>query len=1163
MSMKWMIGGLILFLLLPVTYAADDFSALERAFNTPVQTWRNAELGILTLGGDTRIYGFNDEDKDSDDQIKIKLNSIADNDAWKKFCHIGYVENKPPGYRCETDVVDNIINFDTIPKFDVDFNDVENITMINSSIIDREFTSIIGEFELPIVAGSYNKITIRGSGIVTFPIGDFKIKNLELGNAIKVIFPEGSNYEINQISTSSWSVQDKISLTSYANSLTVKDVTFSNAELYLEKGHNRFERLTVTNSSILKVHADATIFLMELNISNSANVFFDGKRSRLNFKAKQYTLSDSASKVYFSNGIYHIYNYNNGSGQNESLYQGDVTIVSNRVRLSGSYKKEIQRIKIFALDDKNGSEANFEILGSANICVNAFSRRRISITENGEIIGSVIADQIQMGGSGRIRYYPGSACSEAEVNPNNYQLQLTPTLDYSLICQPQQLQFQVLDSNNQPTGNFTGTINITPSNANLTPMSGKGTGSDGRYTPNSEGELWLELRVAQGSGSQTLTISGLLDPQGSSSVAGTYHFVPYKFAAQEQYVIANKPQAVEVKVLACNDDGDVVDVNYSGTPQVSSAWVAPTSDVVQGDLTFTPVFTQGVANSELTMEDSGHKTVALEDGSFDCSELGDDCPIEGNTTLKGSFEVYSRPWTFAICSTENTDLDRATGTSSSGEGFLAAGQMFDAQIIPIKYQEKGLTAGEILSTSELCKEAKFTSNFFIENTSNEQTDQLVQLSSMVASPDAPLSSDLLMSSDDGGLSKDRVNSNKKYLFSNLFWSDVGSLKVMAAMAGYDDECKKPSGLAQWYNCTQIGYRNIGRFYPAWLKIISNDWDYATDHNNFVYMDQAIPYSFVVEAQNTGGEPTRNYSQFAHELIADVKLLAVDSDGEDLGARIKDDAAQFWDGSDQDEVKWSGARLAVTKDFIFKKDRVSDAPYTTAVDGPYQNGFGLRVLDKVDSKIKVDGVDFIDPDLDLKASGTLIDTGKSFATQPDIRYGRMVMDDVGGTSVSKIAIPLRVEYWQGSRFTTNHADSGSVYATLDNYICKQTLWPSPSSPSNAKLSGSDTEPWTKVSQGQSKQLVAEPHATEDTQGLREQIRFWLRLDNDQTNLEDNKRSPQVGEEGVNCGTQYTSQPWLQYNWFARGDEDPSAVVTFGIHRGNDKIIFRGETRLSGQ
>ncbi|WP_240911913.1 DUF6701 domain-containing protein [Vibrio sp. HDW18] len=742
---------------------------------------------------------------------------------------------------------------------------------------------------------------------------------------------------------------------------------------------------------------------------------------------------------------------------------------------------------------------------------------------------------------------------------DNYQLQLTPTHDYSLICQTQRLKFQVQDSKGQSTGSFSGTINITkPANANLTLVDGKGTGGSGSYKPNANGELWFSLSLPKGSGSQIVPIEGVLNPQGSSSnVTGTYHFVPYKFAAKDQYVIANKPQAVEVKVLACNDGGNVVDVNYNGTPQVRSAWVAPSSAEAQGDLTFTPLFTQGVANSELTMEDSGHQTVALEDASFDCSALGDDCPIDGKASLKGSFSVYSRPWTFTICSTENTDLDRATGTSSEGPGFLAAGQAFDAQVIPIKYQEDGLTTGEILSTGKLCKEAKFTSNFFIKDDSNEQTNKLVQLSSVVASPTEPRSSDLLMSSDEEGLSKDRVNSNQKYLFSHLYWSDVGSLKVMAAMAGYDAECEAPSGLAAWYNCTQLGYRQIGRFYPAWLKIISNDWDYATDHNNFVYMDQLIPYRFVVEAQNTGGEPTRNYSQFADELIADVKLLAVDSDGNEWDTRVEGYASQLWDGSETDASKWSEAQLFVTSHFKFLKYKVADVPYTTVADGPYQSGFGLRVSDKVD------GVDFIEPDLDLKSSGTLIDTGKSFATQPDIRYGRMVMEDVGGTSVSQIAVPLRVEYWQGSRFITNRDDSGSVYATPKYYICQQTLWPSPSNSSNAELSGSDTPPWTNVAQGQSKQLVAEPHAIQDAQGLREQIRFWLRLDNEQTNLDDNKRSPQVGDEGVRCGTQYTSQPWLQYNWFARGDEDPSAVVTFGIHRGNDKIIFRGETRLSGQ
>lgn len=1187
MPIKWIINALMVFLLLPATYAADDFTQFKNAFTTPVQTWMRAEHGTLQLDGNTRIYGFNAQDHDVDDKVNVKIKSIIDNAQWKNFCHVGYQENNPPGYQCKTDKISNIININTIPKFDLSFADVENINIANSSKKNATFNNQTGG-TLKLPPGNYDSVTINGKGVVTLPSGDFKINHLVLDESIQVIFPNGSKFQINQISTRVWGEGSNMSLTSYADSLVVKDATFSNAGFYLKNGVNRIERLTVTNNAIYEINQSATMLLHELNISNGAQVAFYGERNKTNFKAKRYNLTGGASTVSFAPGYYYIYYYNNGSTDNKTLYNGEVTIVANQVQLSGSGKIEKQRVNIFALDDATGAAAKFAVDGSANLCANAFSRRTLTVSGEAAFSGAVIADQIILQGSGSIRYYPGSACKADEVNHNNYQLQLAPTLDYSLLCQTQQLKFQVVDSNNQPTGSFTGTIDITPSNVNLTPVSGRGSGSDGRYTPNSAGELWLELRVPQGSGGQTLTISGTLNPQGSSnSVTGTYHFVPYKFATEEQYVIANKPQKVEVKVLACNDDGDVVDVNYSGTPQVSSAWVAPTSDVAQGDLTFTPVFTQGVANSELTMEDSGHKTVALEDGSFDCSELGDDCPIEGNTTLKGSFEVYSRPWTFVICSTENTDLDRATGTSSSGEGFLAAGQMFDAQIIPIKYQEKGLTAGEILSTSELCKEAKFTSNFFIENTSNEQTDKLVQLSSMVASPDAPLSSDLLMSSDDGGLSKDRVNSNKKYLFSNLFWSDVGSLKVMAAMAGYDDECKKPSGLAQWYNCTQIGYRNIGRFYPAYFKLTESKW-WIDDQNNIAYLSQ--PYNkaqFVIVPYALDGGRVKNYADFGSEVIAQIDGL----DDEKYPSRLLVDIASGkWLKDADDTTQWS---VILGKEYknaaVFNRkyqltesgsDKLTvEGKQFSMVDGPFNIPSQSLIFDEQSTRthfgLTVEGVDPVEARVNIEQRKPEIECINyvdeqqlnscqlTFPVQPPARYGRMVMDDVGGTSVSKIAIPLRVEYWQGSRFTTNHADSGSVYATLDNYICKQTLWPSPSSPSNAKLSGSDTEPWTKVSQGQSKQLVAEPHATEDTQGLREQIRFWLRLDNDQTNLEDNKRSPQVGEEGVNCGTQYTSQPWLQYNWFARGDEDPSAVVTFGIHRGNDKIIFRGETRLSGQ
>ncbi|MGL4380417.1 MAG: DUF6701 domain-containing protein [Vibrio sp.] len=698
-------------------FSEQDLSKLYGIYDTPVQGWKyipgdEYNGGELSLGGYTIIYGFNiDEINAENKKVNVKINSIANNSDYKPFCVVG----EKDGYLCHN--ANSILDFSSIPNFDVDFYDVENINIDNDlSGGNKSFSTSNTDSLLDINSGNYNDITIDGDGVAIFPIGHFKINKLELKNSTKVVFQEGSSYEINQISIQSWG-GSRISLTSYADVLTVKDATFSNAELYLKSGNNRFERLTITNGSTYKVNSEADVFFYELNINNGSLVYFEGIRSKLNFKAKQYRVSGSSSEITFEQGVYYIYYYDNGSSMNESVYFGDVTIVTNKVKLSGSSKVEENRINIFSLDDKGGEKASFEVFGSANICANIFSRRKVSITENGMVIGAVVANKIEMNGIGRIRYYPDQACSGGNSNQENYQLQLTPTLDYSLICQPQRLQFQVLDSNNQPTGSFAGSIDITPSNANLTPVSGKGSGSDGRYTPNSAGELWLELRVPQGSGSQTLTISGTLNPQGSSnSVTGTYHFVPYKFATEEQYVIANKPQKVEVKVLACNDDGDVVDVNYSGTPQVSSAWVAPTSDAAQGDLTFTPVFTQGVANSELTMEDSGHKTVALEDDSFDCSELGDDCPIEGKAILKGSFEVYARPWTLAICSPSGHEMNGDIIHQES-VGFAAAGAAFDLHLRPLRWvsdssdKSDPLTGGNAIETSEYCN-SPITQNFF-------------------------------------------------------------------------------------------------------------------------------------------------------------------------------------------------------------------------------------------------------------------------------------------------------------------------------------------------------------------------------------------------------------------------------------------------------------------
>ncbi len=745
--------------------------------------------------------------------------------------------------------------------------------------------------------------------------------------------------------------------------------------------------------------------------------------------------------------------------------------------------------------------------------------------------GSLTASRIKV--TNNDSTFTGHVASACDTTvDSSYALTLQPAEAYSLICAAQRLEFQVVDSNNQATGDFTGTISVSPVSASLSLVQGKGSGSNGSYTPNASGELWLDLTA---SSSQTVTITGTLNPQGdSASVSGTYHFVPYKLSASDQYVIANKPQTVEVKALACDDNGGVVDINYGGTPTVSSAWVAPTSGA--GELTFAPAFTQGVASSGLTMEDSGIKTVTMTDSSFDCSGLTD-CPVEGSGTLQGSFTVYSRPWTLAICSPNGSSMDGDI-TNPDSLAFTSAGNLFALNIRPLRWVSSSgddsspQAGGSAIETSAYCSSA-VTQNFF---SNNSQLAALAVLSHQVAQP---------ADGNDGTLdgTLEQLNTtgiNSAYLpFSGLSWSEVGVLRVNADISG--------SYLGMTVN---QGYRDIGRFYPAWLSITENNWDYADDHNGFVYMNQTIPYRFTVEAQNMQSDATTNYSAFSQALIADVKLLAVDSDGEELSDRIDEYDLQLWDGSG--DGAWSGATLSVTNDFTFLKQQQSASPYTSSVDGPYQSGFGLRVSDKVD------GVDFASPDLELKASTTLLDTGKRFTTQPDIRYGRMVLGDVGGTSVSIINVPLRVEYWQGSRFAINADDSGSYFATPNEYVCKQTVWPTSGSGSSSKLTGSDTpSSWAKVASGKSSVVFATPASSDETADVREQVRFWLRLDDDA------RSSPQLSESGVNCGTQYTSQPWLQYNWRDKGDEDPSAVVTFGIHRGNDKVIFRGETRLTGQ
>ncbi|MGY2573994.1 DUF6701 domain-containing protein [Vibrio sp. C8] len=746
---------------------------------------------------------------------------------------------------------------------------------------------------------------------------------------------------------------------------------------------------------------------------------------------------------------------------------------------------------------------------------------RVTFSNPISIRGAITANTLTMS-TQDINIIGEGACL-TEQPEDDYTLVLLPTSDIALVCESLSPTLTVM-SNGAVATDFNGTATVSVNGVETSVAITNGSATIGL---SSNGE------------SKTISVNASLDGYSDvNSVSGSYQFVPYKFAADDQYVIANKQQLATVSALACSS-GEQVDVGYNGQPNVSWQWEEPSNGV--GVLTFSPVLVEGIStatSSGLMLEDSGTVTVTLTDDSFDCTEL-DDCPIDGNGTLKGQFTVYSRPWTLALCSPNNTPMNGNINDASSA-GFTSAGNAFALNVRPLRWVSTGndsdpVSGSEAIETSSYCS-SPVTQNFFIAGSDLNST---VELTHTVAQPsggaDGTLSGTLALSNSEGV-------SNSYLPFSGLSWSEVGVLRVNAdTQANY-------LGM----NINQ-GYREIGRFYPAWLSLISNSWNYSSNHDEFMYMGQPIAYDFVVEAQNMQGGATTNYSSFSPSLIADVKLLAVDTsdDNSEFGSRVEDYALHFWDGSSQ----WSGAQLQVSDaPFQFNKLQTTSSPLITRADGPYEDGFGLRVTAN-SSGVKVDGVDFKiseAPNLELISSGVTLDTGKPFSAQPDIRYGRMVLDDVGGTSTSTIYIPLRTEYWNGSRFIENEQDSGSTFVSLGGYICQQTVWSSSGAASSASLQGADAA--VAVKNGVSNKLSAKPHSYVDASSLREQIRFWLRMSD---------TSPQLSEMNVSCGTSYTNQPWLQYNWRDRGDEDPSAVVTFGVYRGNDRIIFRGESGLTGQ
>lgn len=640
--------------------------------------------------------------------------------------------------------------------------------------------------------------------------------------------------------------------------------------------------------------------------------------------------------------------------------------------------------------------------------------------------------------------------------------------------------------------------------AGLTPTLAQENGSNLNITYLSEANGVAKFRVT----TNTASSIGNYDLKASLTTGGQtftdtdqIKYVPYKFEVADKYLVAGKNEQVTVNVKACSNSGQLITLGYTGSPTATFNYQRPTSAaVVSGDLSFTANLTNSNRQGDINFKESGQIRVTITDNSFVCNDVR--CPVEGGA-LKGQFDVYSRPWKIAICDVKETGgSNKANPATTTGSpGFVPGGTGFSATYKPIVHSDSN---GGV---SDECN-YPLTGNYSLDN---GPLNLAYSVSYPSTNPQIGTVTPSVIPNFSSGSETQTINHS---------WSEVGTLSLQTS-ASYLTMSVDPD--------TQ----NVGRFYPKYFQVINTPiWNYpgvGASEQNFAYMNQPFNgVEFYVEALNLQGNSVQNYGNFIPSNTAGFALYEANPTY----------TSRFHSGTPSKAWAVSSSKSIGT----FKLEE--NSPSTTCAnelcwakatpangyeDGPFNTSGGTASTISIDA---VSGNVNADP-IDYQSSGQ----PRLLTSQPIIYFGRAVIDSIGGVTSSTMNIPLRIEFWHGSGFVTHSGDDTTNIAGVNVVSDNRTIWvDNGATAANVNLAAGGV-----VTDGASNTITVSQSAA-----VRQQTQVWLDL-----------------HRGSNIA------PWLRYRWQdanrteVNGEEDPSTVVTFGIFRGNDRVIFRGESGLTGQ
>jgi len=404
--------------------------------------------------------------------------------------------------------------------------------------------------------------------------------------------------------------------------------------------------------------------------------------------------------------------------------------------------------------------------------------------------------------------------------------------------------------------------------------------------------------------------------------------------------------------------------------------------------------------------------------------------------------------------------------------------------------------------------------------------------------------------------------NDSYSDNDYSYSEVGIIELHANLTG-----GQFLGDANYGNI-EGQVTNVGRFIPAYFtqsvaspgNLIANHSMLTTDPSatcsteNWTYAGQTIDDGIVdlgsisyetidipsinITAYNINDDVTKNYTEVGFiKLLAtgiDISLPVADDEKERATPPVINDKVKITGvmsyGDDPEPSGVSGVltyTFNVSDHFIYEHNQYSKL-----------SPFPAKIPFNIDEIEDSDGVKlYVGSDPNITATVKVLTEGV------EVHFGRWLMENSFSPETSDLPMPMFVQHFNGTDFINNPQES-CVTPQLVNKIetgaigsGSLTLW-------DYRLVDLDTSDGLQTN-----------HTNASVDG-NDFVSGVYRDDGIDRALLFSR--PGTGNQG-SLDVEYEVPAWLKYDWNGNTtfNDNPSAIATFGIFRGNDRIIYQRE------